>query len=69
VIKFSTVVSDLLVITENIKMQVVFNFALIVSDILLYNLSKVNVKFSLCFNQEPHNEGVLGKWRYSSMHS
>jgi hypothetical protein len=23
----------------------------------------------LCFNLAPRNEGVLGEWKYSSMHS
>jgi len=29
----------------------------------------LNVKLSPCFNWAPHNEGVLGEWRYSSTHS
>jgi hypothetical protein len=29
---------------------------------------KVKVKMSLCFNWAPCHEGILGKWRYSSMH-
>jgi hypothetical protein len=27
------------------------------------------VKLSLCFNQVPHHEGILGKRRYRAMHS
>jgi hypothetical protein len=27
------------------------------------------VKLSLCFNQAPRHEGVLGEWMYSSTHS
>jgi hypothetical protein len=30
---------------------------------------KVKAKLSLCFNWTPRYEGVLGKWRYSSIHS
>jgi len=30
---------------------------------------KIKVKLSLCFNWAPHHEGVLGNWRYTSMHS
>jgi hypothetical protein len=36
--------------------------------IFLYKV-KVKVKLSLCFNRAPRHEGVLGEWRYSSMHS
>jgi hypothetical protein len=32
-------------------------------------IQKVKVKLSLCFNWTPRHEGVLGEWRYSSMHS
>jgi hypothetical protein len=32
-------------------------------------LIKVKVKFSLCSNQAPRHEGVLGEWLYSSTHS
>jgi hypothetical protein len=34
-------------------------------------MCKVKVKLSLCFlfNWAPRHEGVLGEWRYSSMHS
>jgi hypothetical protein len=38
-----------------------------------YSLSSIKtkgkVKLSLCFNWTPRHEGVLGEWRYSSMHS
>jgi hypothetical protein len=30
---------------------------------------KVKVKLPLCFNWAPRHEGVLGEWRYSSIHS
>jgi hypothetical protein len=30
---------------------------------------KVKVKLSLCLNWTPRHEGVLGEWRYSSIHS
>jgi hypothetical protein len=30
---------------------------------------KVKVKLSLCFNWAPRHGGVLGEWRYSSIHS
>jgi hypothetical protein len=30
---------------------------------------KVKVKLSLCFNRALRHEGVLGEWRYSSIHS
>jgi hypothetical protein len=29
----------------------------------------VNVKLSLCFNWAPRHGGVLGEWKYSSIHS
>jgi hypothetical protein len=35
----------------------------------LPTMGKSKVKLSLCFNQAPHYEGVLGKWRHSSTHS
>jgi hypothetical protein len=28
----------------------------------------VKVKLPLCFNRAPRHEGVLGEWRYSSIH-
>jgi hypothetical protein len=33
------------------------------------NMVKVKVKLSLCFNLAPRHEGVLGEWKYSSIHS
>jgi len=30
---------------------------------------KGKVRLSLCFNWAPRHEGVLGEWRYSSIHS
>jgi hypothetical protein len=36
---------------------------------LSYPQVKVKVKVSLCFNWAPRHEGVLGEWRYSSIHS
>jgi hypothetical protein len=35
----------------------------------LYIYSKVKFELSLCFNWEPHQEGVLGEWRYNHTHS
>jgi hypothetical protein len=34
-----------------------------------YDIDKVKVKLSLCFNWAPRHEDVLGEWRYSSTYS
>jgi len=34
-----------------------------------FDFNKVTVKSFLYCNSAPHNEGVLGEWRYSSTHS
>jgi len=33
------------------------------------NKLKVKVKLSLCFNEAPRHDGVLGEWRYSYAYS
>jgi hypothetical protein len=50
-------------------LHLVFSFISFCPPPLYMIFNKANVKLSLCFNWAPRHEGVLGEWRYSSMHS